>query len=209
MFPPGVFARHTVGRNCRGILTVDIDFSAPTSSPQDEWPPRRTAHAGTQQCAAASKCSPPAIAREGTLYAGFVDQRISLITLAVADVSRSRSFYVSGLGWKPELEAPGILMLRAGEHLIFSLWNESEFEQEVGPITGGPGVAPLTLAHNLGSKNEVDTVLRAAQAAGADPVSEAVERAWGGYSGYFGDPDGYRWEIAWAPGPVNDVVLPQ
>lgn len=137
-----------------------------------------------------------------------MQQRISLITLAVADVSRSRSFYVAGLGWKPEFEAPGILMLRAGEHLIFSLWSAAEFEQEVGAIAGGAGVAPLTLAHNLASKDEVDAVLRTARAAGADPVSQAVEREWGGYSGYFADPDGYRWEVAWAPGPINDIVVP-
>lgn len=137
-----------------------------------------------------------------------MDQRISLITLAVADVARSRAFYVDGLGWTPELEAPGVLMLRAGEHLLFSLWSETEFEEEVGPINRGPGVAPFTLAHNVGSKEEVDDVLRMAGAAGADPVAKAVDREWGGYSGYFGDPDGYRWEIACAPGQVNDIVVP-
>ena len=137
-----------------------------------------------------------------------MDQRISLITLAVADVARSRAFYVDGLGWSPELEAPGVLMLRAGEHLLFSLWSETEFEEEVGPISRGPGVAPLTLAHNVASKAEVDDVLRTAREAGADPVSEAVDRDWGGYSGYFGDPDVYRWEIACAPGQVNDIVVP-
>ena len=152
-----------------------------------------------------------------------MDQRISLITLAVADVARSRAFYVDGLGWSPELEAPGVLMLRAGEHLLFSLWSETEFEEEVGPISRGPGVAPLTLAHNVASKAEVDEVLRTARGAGADPVAVtegpedggppppawvAVDREWGGYSGFFGDPDGYRWEIACAPGQVNDIVVP-
>lgn len=137
-----------------------------------------------------------------------MDQRISLITLAVADVSRSRRFYVDALGWEPEIDAPGVLMIRAGRHLIFSLWDSAEFEQEVGTIARGPGLAPLTLAHNVGSRDEVDAVLRTALDAGAAPVSEAVERAWGGYSGYFGDPDGYRWEIACAPGPVNEVVVP-
>lgn len=137
-----------------------------------------------------------------------MEQRISLVTLAVADVGRSKRFYVGGLGWQPELEAPGVVMIKAGEHLLFSLWTAAEFEEEVGPITRGPGVAPLTLAHNVGSKAEVDTVLQTARTAGAEPVSAAVERSWGGYSGYFGDPDGYRWEIAWAPGQVNAVVVP-
>jgi catechol 2,3-dioxygenase-like lactoylglutathione lyase family enzyme len=138
-----------------------------------------------------------------------MDQRISLITLAVADVARSRAFYVDGLGWTPELEAPGVLMIRAGEHLLFSLWSETEFEEEVGPINRGPGVAPLTLAHNVGSKAQVDDVMRTARVAGADPVAEAVDREWGGYSGYIGDPDGYRWEIACAPGQVNEIVVPR
>ena len=72
----------------------------------------------------------------------------------------------------------------------------------------GDGVAPITIAHNVGSRPEVDAVLADARAAGADPVEDAVEREWGGYSGYFGDPDGYRWEIAWAPGLVGEIVLP-
>ena len=137
-----------------------------------------------------------------------MEQRISLVTLAVADVARSQRFYVDGLGWRPELEAPGVVMIKAGEHLLFSLWAAAEFEEEVGPIARGSGVAPLTLAHNVGSRGEVDAVLQTARAAGAEPVSEAVDRSWGGYSGYFGDPDGYRWEIAWAPGQVNAIVVP-
>ncbi|GAA1455332.1 VOC family protein [Nesterenkonia lacusekhoensis] len=138
-----------------------------------------------------------------------MEQRISLITLAVSDVGRSREFYVTGLGWTPELEAPGVVMIRTGEHLLFSLWATDEFEEEVGPIRTGAGVVPLTMAHNVASEEEVDAVLAAAAQAGAEPVSSAVRRSWGGYSGYFGDPDGYRWEIACAPGPVNDIVVPK
>lgn len=138
-----------------------------------------------------------------------MEQRISLITLAVSDVRRSRDFYISGLGWTPELEAPGALMIRTGEHLLLSLWAAEEFEEEVGTIRSGVGVAPLTLAHNVASEEEVDAVLAAAAQAGADPISPAVRRSWGGYSGYFGDPDGYRWEIACAPGQVNEIVVPK
>lgn len=137
-----------------------------------------------------------------------MEQRISLITLAVSDLARARAFYIDGLGWEPALEAPGVLMLRTGEHLIFSLWDAGEFEEEVGPIVRGSGVAPFTLAHNVASQAEVDAVLETARAAGADPVSEAVDRSWGGYSGYFGDPDGYRWEVAWAPGLINQTAVP-
>ncbi|MBO0594337.1 VOC family protein [Nesterenkonia sp. E16_7] len=137
-----------------------------------------------------------------------MEQRLSLITLAVADLSVTRRFYVEGLGWAPSVEAPGVLMLRAGEHLLLSLWDRAEFEAEVGPIMTGPGVAPLTLAHNVAEDAQVDEVLDLARAAGATEIQPAERREWGGYSGYFADPDGFRWEIACAPGEVNDIVLP-
>jgi uncharacterized protein len=69
-------------------------------------------------------------------------------------------------------------------------------------------VPPLTLAHNVATRERVDAVLAAARAAGADPVHAGQDRDWGGYTGYFGDPDGFRWEVAWNPGPVGDLVLP-
>ncbi len=138
-----------------------------------------------------------------------VDQRISFVTLAVADLDASRRFYLDGLGWTAALDVPGeVLMIQAGEHLVLSLWVERAFEAEVGPLRRGPGVAPITLAHNVPSTDEVDAVLETARHAGADPVGAAEQREWGGYTGYFGDPDGYRWEIAYNPGPIGQVVLP-
>lgn len=138
-----------------------------------------------------------------------VDQRISFVTLAVADLDASRRFYLDGLGWTAALDVPGeVLMIQAGEHLVLSLWVDRAFEAEVGPLRRGPGVAPITLAHNVPSTDEVDAVLATARQAGADPVGAAEQREWGGYTGYFGDPDGYRWEIAYNPGPIGQVVLP-
>ena len=138
-----------------------------------------------------------------------MDPRISFITLAVHDLAATRAFYVDGLGWTPVLDVPDeVLMIQAGDKLILSLWDERGFEAEVGPITRGPGVAPITLSHNLATNAEVDAVLETARAAGADPVHDGVERDWGGYSGYFGDPDGYRWEVAVNPGPTGQLVLP-
>ncbi len=138
-----------------------------------------------------------------------MDQRLSFVSVAVRDIDASRAFYVDGLGWSTEMDVPGeVLMIRMGEHVVLSLWIDHEFEAEVGPINRGPGVAPITLAHNVARREEVDAVLETARAAGADPVQEAVERDWGGYTGYFGDPDGYRWEIAYNPGPIGQVVLP-
>lgn len=139
-----------------------------------------------------------------------MDQRISLVTLAVADLDATRRFYLDGLGWEAFMDVPDdVLMIQAGQHLLLSFWVEPHFEAEVGAIRRGDGVAPITIAHNLASDAEVDAVLETARAAGADPVQPAVKREWGGYSGYFGDPDGYRWEIAHAPGVIKELVVPQ
>ncbi len=140
-----------------------------------------------------------------------MDQRISFISLATADLETSRRFYLDGLGWASELEVEGdVVMVKVGEHLVLSLWDRRSFEAEVGAIgwRREHGVAPFTLAHNVSTRADVDDVLATARAAGADPVHDAVEREWGGYTGYFGDPDGYRWEVAYNPGPIGRVVLP-
>ncbi len=138
-----------------------------------------------------------------------MDPRISFVTLAVRDLDATRSFYVDGLGWRPELEVPGeVLMIRAGDRLVLSLWDRTAFAQEVGPIADGEGLAPFTLAHNVADRAEVDAALEAARRAGADPVTAGRDREWGGYTGYFGDPDGFRWEIAWNPCPIGQAVLP-
>jgi len=138
-----------------------------------------------------------------------MDQRMSLVTLAVADLEATRRFYVDGLGWEPMIFVAGdVLMIKVADKVILSLWDRGHFEAEVGPIVTGQGVAPLTLAHNVGSREEVDEVLATAREVGADPVHDGVDREWGGYTGYFGDPDGYRWEVAWAPGDVGAAVLP-
>ena len=135
-----------------------------------------------------------------------MEQRISFITLAVKDVARSRKFYVDGLGWKPMFENDEVIMLPAGEHLMLSLWSIESFTAEIGTAPAR-GVAPITLAHNCATEKEVDNVRALATSIGAD-VSPAIRREWGGYSGYFSDPDGVRWEIAVNPGPTGDYVLP-
>ena len=138
-----------------------------------------------------------------------MDQRLSFVSVAVRDLEATRAFYVDGLGWTASMDVPGeVLMIQVGQHVVLSLWDEGGFESEVGPIRRGDGLAPITLAHNVPTRGEVDAVLATARAAGADPVHDAVERDWGGYTGYFGDPDGYRWEIAFNPGPIGQVVLP-
>jgi catechol 2,3-dioxygenase-like lactoylglutathione lyase family enzyme len=137
-----------------------------------------------------------------------MEQRISFVTLAARDLSATRAFYVDGLGWSPELDVPGeVVMIRAGEHLILSLWDEAHFEAEVGTIGRGDGVPPFTLAHNVATPADVDSVLDDARSAGAE-VGDAEQRDWGGYTGYFADPDGVRWEIAYNPGDIGRLVVP-
>lgn len=138
-----------------------------------------------------------------------MDQRISFVTLAVADLGASRHFYVEGLGWLPELDVPGeVVMFDAGERLVFALWDRAAFEAEVGGTTvSGPGLLPFTLSHNVETPALVDEVLDLAARAGAD-VTAGADREWGGYTGYFADPDGLRWEVAWNPGPIGLRVVP-
>ena len=137
-----------------------------------------------------------------------MDQRVSLVTLVVADLGETHRFFVSGLGWRPLFEEPGeVLMFQVGERLILSLWDRSHATDEIGPVQTA-GTPPVTIAHNVGTRAEVDAVLNDARRAGAPMVTDALEREWGGYSGYFADPDGFRWEVAWAPGPISDLVVP-
>ena len=138
-----------------------------------------------------------------------MDQRVSFITLVVSDLDLTRRFYVDGLGWEPELDVPGeVLMFRVAEKVVLSLWVESGFVAEVGHAPARGGVPPITLAHNLATTQGDDTVLEQARPAGASEVGEAVEREWGGYTGYFADPAGFRWEVAYNPGPIGATVLP-
>lgn len=144
-----------------------------------------------------------------TSYDLRVEPRVSLITLVVADLQASRAFYVDGLGWQPEFEAPGeVLMFRVADKVILSLWDRTHAEGELGPVEVRAGLAPLTLAHNVAERDQVDAVLADARAAGASVVHDAQVRAWGGYTGYFADSDGFRWEVAWNPSPLGDSLLP-
>ena len=137
-----------------------------------------------------------------------MDPRITFVTLAVTDLDRTRRFYVDGLGWAPELDVPGeVIMIKAGQYLVLSLWDRPAFEAEVG-VEAARGVPPLTLAHNVATPEDVDRVLDEARRAGASTVGAGEQRDWGGYTGYFADPDGFRWEVAYNPGPIGQAVLP-
>ena len=136
-----------------------------------------------------------------------MEPRLNFVTLVVADLDRARLFYLDGLGWTAALEASGeVAMIHVGQKLVLSLWAESAARTEIGQVTRG-GTLPFTLAHNVASPAEVDAVLATAHAAGAT-VHDPQQRDWGGYSGYFTDPDGFRWEVAFNPHPVGDTKIP-
>ena len=122
-----------------------------------------------------------------------------MISLGVRSVEASRSFYADGLGWRVHREVPGeVVFIQANHGLILSLWDASRMQSEAG--TGAPdGVPCVTLSHNLGSTAEVDWVMAEAEAAGATIVAAPKTQPWGGYTGYFADPDGFRWEVAYNP----------
>jgi predicted lactoylglutathione lyase len=126
-----------------------------------------------------------------------VEQRLSLITLGVADLQRSRRFY-EALGWKSGA-APDddVVFFQAGGTIV-ALWSrESLADDSCVTDTGGWG--GITLAHNVRSPEEVDAVLSEARTAGASIPRDGATTFWGGYSGIFVDPDGHPWEVAHNP----------
>jgi catechol 2,3-dioxygenase-like lactoylglutathione lyase family enzyme len=125
--------------------------------------------------------------------------RVDLISLGVRSVGASRSFYVDGLGWPVHREVPGeVLFIQINHGLLLSLWDAGQMQAEAG--TDPPsGVPCITLSHNLGNAADVDRVMADAASAGAAIVAAPQTQPWGGYTGYFADPDGYRWEVAFNP----------
>lgn len=127
-----------------------------------------------------------------------MEQRLSFVTLGVADVGRSRSFY-DALGWKASSASqPSVAFYDAGG-VVFSLFARSSLAADAGIADSAPGFSGVALAHNVASPAEVDRVLVAAVAAGARLVKPGQKAFWGGYSGYFADPDGHLWEVAHNP----------
>ena len=127
-----------------------------------------------------------------------VEQRISLVTLGVADLARARRFYEQ-LGWQGQEVEETVFFQAGGIALI--LWGRDKLADDAGiEDRSTDGFDGLTLAHNVRSRVEVDEVLRAAANAGAAITQAARETFYGGYAGFFTDPDGHVWEIAYNPG---------
>lgn len=140
-----------------------------------------------------------------------MEQRITLITLGVRDLAKSTAFF-ERLGWRRAMrQAEGVSFFQCGA-IAFSLYPRAALAADAGISPEGEGFAGIALAYNTRTKDEVETVLAEAEAAGAEIVKPAEEVFWGGYSGYFRDLDGHLWEVAWNPGFALDesgaVTLP-
>lgn len=135
--------------------------------------------------------------------------RISMITLGVTDLQRSVDFYETGLGF-PKMDSPPEVAFFTLNGTWLALYGRDALAEDAEVAAKGEGFKGLTLAHNLESEAEVDAAFQQAIAAGATSVKTPRKVFWGGYSGYFSDPDGFLWEIAHNPlfwvGPKDDDV---
>ena len=136
--------------------------------------------------------------------------RISLLTLGVDDLERSLAFYRDGLGLPTEgiigteFERGAVAFFELSGGLKLALWERSNIAFDAQLPQSAPSPTDFTIAHNVASPAEVDAVMRQASSAGARIVKAAAETFYGGYAGYFQDPDGHVWEVAWNP----DFELP-
>jgi catechol 2,3-dioxygenase-like lactoylglutathione lyase family enzyme len=127
-----------------------------------------------------------------------MEPRISLITLGVSDLQRSVRFYRDGLGLPMQNEAEAIAFFPL-QGTWLALYPREALAADARVAPEGSGFSGITISHNVRSKQEVDELLQVAVQSGAKLVKEAMEADWGGYSGYFADPDGHLWEVAWNP----------
>ena len=143
-----------------------------------------------------------AVGRRRSVCGLGMEPRISIITLGVSDLQRSIDFYTKlGLPKRPSPEGIAFFKMQGTQLALFprdSLTKEAGFDSAEASSGG------FTLAHNVPSRGDVDRILAQAEAAGARITAPAQDRMWGGYSGYFADPDGFAWEVAWDPHPFED-----
>ena len=133
-----------------------------------------------------------------------MEQRVSVITLAVRDLQRSRSFYETGLGWHPAFASDQVAFYQIGG-AVLSLYSLTDLLEETRLAPESIKTGTVALAHNVRSREQVEAVMNQAGTAGARILKAPSETPWGGYSGYFADPDGQPWEVAFNPEwPLNE-----
>lgn len=130
--------------------------------------------------------------------------RISFITLGVRDLEKSMIFYRDGMGLPTEgivgeeFEDGAVAFFKVNDNLLLALFPRVSLAKAANVSETPPGITDFSIGHNVGSKEEVDVVMKQAERAGAKITDPAHDRFWGGYSGYFQDLDGHLWEIAWS-----------
>jgi len=127
-----------------------------------------------------------------------MQQRISIVTLGVADLIRSREFY-ERLGWRRSSASSAEIVFFQAGGMALALYPRAELAKDANVALEGYAFPGFTLAYNARTREEVDAVLAEAKKEGATILKPAREAFWGGYSGYFSDPDGFLWEVAWNP----------
>ncbi len=127
-----------------------------------------------------------------------MEPRLTLITLGVSDVGRSRAFY-EALGFKAGRASEDSVAFFPAGGVVLALFGRAALAEDATLPDSEPGFSGVALAHNARSEAEVEAVLKEAVAAGAKLVKSARKAFWGGYSGYFADPDGHLWEVAYNP----------
>lgn len=131
--------------------------------------------------------------------------RVTLITLGVDDLERALKFYRDGLGFKTdgivgkEFEHGAVAFFDLQPGLKLAIWPRRSLAHDSGLTVEAPSATEFSLAHNVASAEEVDAVMEQARSAGATIVKPAQRAFWGGYTGYFQDPDRHLWEVAWNP----------
>ncbi len=134
-----------------------------------------------------------------------MEPRVSLVTLGVADIARARAFY-EALGFKASAASqPSVTFFEAGG-VVLGLYGRAALAEDANVDADGSGFPGVALAHNVRSEAEVKTVLAEAVTAGARLLKPAQKAFWGGYSGYFADPDGHVWEVAYNPHSLLDEM---
>lgn len=131
--------------------------------------------------------------------------RIKVFTIAVDDLERSLAFYRDGMGLSTdgiigtEFEDGAVVFFHLNDDLVFALYPRDALAKDAKVVAAAPNPAEFSIGHNVGSREEVDAIVQQAKEAGAHVTDPPCERFWGGYSGYFQDPDGHLWEVAWNP----------
>lgn len=128
-----------------------------------------------------------------------IEARMNIVTLGVADLAASRRFYEAGLGWKASAASQGNIVFFQLGGVVLALYPRDLLAEDATVAPAHGGFSGVTLAQNVCARQDVAAALSSAEAAGGRIVKPAQDVFWGGHSGYFADPDGHLWEVAWNP----------